>query len=70
MMLLTSGVALPPEVQMALLQAMLPKILGKQREAERQQPARAVPASAQDVLAPTAEATANVSDAATGENAA
>jgi 2'-5' RNA ligase len=32
MMLLTSGVPLPPDVQMALLQAMLPKVLGKQRE--------------------------------------
>jgi hypothetical protein len=70
MMLLTSGVALPPDVQMALLQALLPKVLGKQREESIQGQPVPFPTSAQDALSPTAEATANVSDAATGANAA
>lgn len=69
-MLVTSGVALPPEVQMALLQGMLPKILGQKREENVASQPVPFPESAANALAPTAEATANVSDAATGENAA
>jgi len=70
MMLLTSGAPLPQDVQMALLQAMLPKILGQQREENMGNQPVPFPQSAQDVLSPTPEASANVSDAATGENAA
>jgi hypothetical protein len=70
MMLLTSGVVLPPDVQMSLLQAMLPKILGAQRQQNLDHQPVPFPQSAQDVLAPTSEATATVSNAATGANAA
>jgi hypothetical protein len=70
MMLLTSGTPLPPEVQQALLQALLPKLLGKQREQNVSNQPVPFPQSAQTVLAPTEEATVNVSNAATGENAA
>lgn len=69
-MLVTSGIVLPPEVQMALLQGMLPKILGQQRQQNVESQPVPFPESAANALAPTAEATANVSDAATGENAA
>lgn len=70
MMLVTSGVALPPEIQLAILQGMLPKILGEQRQQNVASQPVPFPQSAQQALAPTAEAQANVSDAATGENAA
>jgi hypothetical protein len=70
MMLITSGVVLPPDVQMSLLQALLPKILGQQRQQNVSAQPVPFPQSAAQALAPTAEATANVSDAATGENAA
>lgn len=70
MMLLTSGAALPQDVQMALLQGLLPKVLGKQREDNLSAQPTPFPQSANDMLQPTDEAAANVSDAGTGENAA
>ena len=70
MMLLTSGTPLPPDVQMALLQALLPKVLGKQREENVAEQPVPMPQSATDMLKPTDEAVSNVSDAGTGENAA
>lgn len=70
MMLLTSGTQLPPDVQMALLQALMPKVLGKQREDNVAEQPVPMPQSAQDMLQPTDEAVSNVSDAGTGENAA
>jgi hypothetical protein len=69
MMLVTKGTALPPEVQMSLLQAMLPKLLGEQREKNLEEQPTPFPESASNMLSPAAEAT-NISDAATGENAA
>jgi hypothetical protein len=69
MMLLTQGVALPPEVQMALLRAMMPKLLEEQRQESISRQPVPQPQSAQTILAPAPE-TVNVSDAATGENAA
>jgi hypothetical protein len=69
MMLLTSGTALPPEVQMALLQALMPKLLGEQREKNLEEQPTEFPQSATEILSPAAEAV-NVSDAATGERAA
>jgi hypothetical protein len=69
-MLVTSGTPLPPEVQMALLQGLLPKVLGQKREENIGAQPVPFPESAANALAPTPEATANVSDAATGENAA
>ncbi|HEX8321628.1 hypothetical protein [Longimicrobium sp.] len=69
MMLLTSGAALPPEVQMALLQAMLPKLLGEQREKNLAEQPVQQPDSARNILSPAPESV-NVSDAATGVNAA
>lgn len=69
MMLLTSGAALPPDVQMALLQALLPKILGEQRKQNLAAQPTQFPDSASEILNPAPEAI-NVSDAGTGENAA
>jgi hypothetical protein len=69
-MLVTSGAVLPPEVQMALLQGLFPKILGEQRKQSLANQPTPFPQSAADALAPTPEATANVNDAGTGENAA
>lgn len=69
MMLVTQGAALPPEVQMALLQAMLPKLLGEQRQKNVENQPTPFPDSASQILAPAPEAT-NIPDAATGENAA
>jgi hypothetical protein len=68
-MLVTSGSALPPEVQMALLQGIFPKILGEQRQQNIASQPVPQPTSASQILAP-AEETVNVSDAATGANAA
>jgi hypothetical protein len=70
MMLLTNGTVLPPDVQMALLQALLPEVLGKQREQNQGAQPVPFPQSADQILTPTTEATSNVSDAGTGENAA
>jgi hypothetical protein len=69
MMLLTSGTALPQDVQMALLQALLPKVLGKQREENVDNQPVPFPDTAQQLLTPSTDAS-NVSDAGTGENAA
>ena len=69
MMLLTKGSPLPPEVQMALLQAMMPKLLGEQREKNVEAQPTEFPQSATEILTPAAEAV-EVSDAATGERAA
>jgi hypothetical protein len=68
-MLVTSGSALPPEVQMALLQGIFPKIFGEQRQQNIASQPVPQPTSASQILAP-AEETVNVSDAATGANAA
>jgi hypothetical protein len=70
MMLLTSGTPLPPDVQMSLLQALLPKVLGKARKDNVGAQPVPFPPSADQILTPSPEATANVQDAGTGANAA
>jgi hypothetical protein len=69
LMLITQGVALPPEIQMSLLQAMMPKLLAEQREQNVAAQPVPQPESARNLLAPAPE-TVNVADAAQGENAA
>jgi len=69
MMLLTSGTPLPQDVQMALLQSLLPTVLGKQREENQEGQPVPFPQSATDVLTPPTAATA-INDAGTGATAA
>jgi hypothetical protein len=70
LMLVTSGQQLPPDIQTALLQTLLPGILGKQREQNQAAQPVPFPQTADQILTPDAGTANQVSNAATGENAA
>jgi hypothetical protein len=72
MMLLTSttGASLPPDVQMSLLQALLPKTLGKQRAENLANQPTAFPESAANVLTPGTDTTGTTPEAAPASTAA